>query len=154
MSFTGRDNDFLQTSVSNNGFFPALSLGELQKVYRVPANAPEEAITNQLKIAIATVNRELYEKQLAWQTQGFADLEEADASDDHEKDELVMMYKVAVFMWCKAELLEDFETFSRRDIADNIANQKYEVWKNCKKNSRSAINYLLNRTPAVSVELI
>lgn len=153
-SFTGRDNSFLTTEISNDGFWPDLSLGELQRIYRVPTSSPVETITHQLTLAMVDVNRQLNDLKIHWQKSGFTTLSEVEDSPLYAPQKPTTLYKTAVFMWCKAELLEDFETFTRRDIASNIAEQKPEVFAECKANARRAINLLLGRNASLSVELL
>lgn len=154
MSFTGRDDAFLDTEITNDGFFPDLVIGDLQKTYRIPASAPEETVTHQLKVAMARVNDELAAFKAAWIEQGYNTLSLAEASPANAGKKLAELYKMAVYSFAKAELLEDFETFTRRDIADNIANQEQKVWQAVKANGRWAVNSLKGLTKNVSVELL
>lgn len=154
MSFSGRDDEFLEATISNDGFFPNLSLGDLQKIYRIPASAPQETVEHQLTIAMAQVNSELVDYKAAWVIKGFTTLAFAQESPEADGQKLVSVYKMAVFNWAKAELLEDFETFSRRDIANNQADQSEQVWKGCKANARRAINLLKGLNKSLSVELL
>lgn len=154
MSYTGRDDAFLNTEITNDGFFPNLVIGDLQKTYRIPASAPEETVTHQLKLAVARVNEELKAFKCDWIAQGYNTLALAEESPANDGKKLADLYKMAVYSFAKAELLEDFETFTRRDIADNIANQEEKVWQGVKANGRWAVNVLKGLTKNVSVELL
>ena len=44
MSFSGRDDSFNDRTIANDGFFPDVSLGEFQKLHRVPSNIADDAV--------------------------------------------------------------------------------------------------------------
>lgn len=154
MSFSGRDDEFLVSTITNDGFFPNLALSDLQNTYRIPASAPQETVEHQLTVAMEEVNGQLVAFKASWIALGLTTLALAEASPTADGKKLTALYKKAVYSWAKAELLEDFETFSRREIANNQANQEEKVWISCKSNARRAIKNLLGLSKSLTVELM
>ena len=59
MPFSGRTEEFLDTEVQNDGFFPNLILGDLQEDYRIPTKYQTDTIVHHLKVAMDEVNQDL-----------------------------------------------------------------------------------------------
>ncbi|MGH1374407.1 MAG: head completion/stabilization protein [Cellvibrionaceae bacterium] len=151
MSFSGRPQEFHDQSVDNNGFFPALSLGEFQKLHRVPSNIAAETVEHQLTVAVGAVNLGLANEQTQWIDAGHANLVAVDSADNGAR---TSFYKAAVYYRAKAFLLADFQTFSRRDIAENIAKEHDDTKSLLLAESRRALKRLRGLTTTIGVELL
>jgi len=151
MAFTGRPQTFLDSTLSNDGFFPILSLGDFQKIYRVPADRAQEAVEHQLKVARNLVNDTLVAEKAAWELDGYATLAAVDLG---ENSDLVSYYLDAVYLKAKAELLHDFQTFTRRDQADDIAKDGDGTYQALLANSNRAVRRLKGITTNITAELL
>jgi Phage head completion protein (GPL) len=151
MSFTGRPQTFLDATVANNGFYPDVSLGEFQKLHRVPSNIADDAVTHQVTIAMGAVNIALAETKLVWDAAGHATLAAVDAVDAGQRESF---YKAAVYYRAKANLLADFQTFSRRDIAENQAKEHDNTRQMLLAESRKAMRRIKGLATTIDVELL
>lgn len=151
MSFTGRPESFLETTVTNNGFFPALPMREFQETYRVPAELAESAVVRQLVIARDYVNDQLNKQQEQWQSVEHASLEGVDIA---ESSRLVDWYKDAVFNRAKAHLLTDFETFTRRASAAEISDDAELLTQSLLARAKRALRRLRGQKGTITAELL
>lgn len=152
MSFTGRSDDFIESTVENlDNFYPAFSLGDFQKVYRVPTDRAQESIEHELKVACIEVNAQLQEQQEHWFSSGHTSLTEA-ASADSEPYEF--HYLSAVYLSAKAELLDDFENFSRRDTSSTIEQDSEDNYQRLKSQSTRSIKRILGVKTNITVEIL
>lgn len=151
MSFGGRPQEFLDKTITSDAFYPELSLGEFQKLHRVQSNIAGEAVEHQLTVAMGAVNLALQAEQDAWQPAGFNTLAEVDSSDSGNR---VTFYKAAIYYRAKAMLLADFQTFSRRDIAEDQAKEGESTKQLLLAESRKALKRVKGLTTTIGVELL
>lgn len=151
MGFTGKTEEFLDTVVANNGFFPTLELSHFQSVYRVPAEYETQAVIEEVNTAKNNINFIMQVQQEVWTLNGFATLEEV--IPDHPSIELPALYRESVYCWAKAELLKQFETFVRKESAENLAKESDETYDHWLARSRRSTRRMLGMT-TVTVELI
>ncbi len=151
MSFTGREQSVLEREIDNGSFFPKLSVGHFQEAYRVPADRAEEIVVQQLMFAAFEINTALKEKRASWLKAGHATLLAAESEEDMP---LTMLYLQAVYFQAKANLLSDFETFTRRSIAENTARDGEETEDDLRASSNRALRYLLGESPSLTVKMV
>lgn len=151
MAFTGKTQSFLDVVVANNGFFPALNLGDLQRIYRVPAELAKETVEHQVKLAINLTNDSLIKQQSTWQAAGHGDLA---AVQEAEGKDLNTYYTTAVYCRAKAELLQDFQTFSRRKTAENMAKDGEESYRALLVDSNRAVRRLKGINTNITARLL
>jgi hypothetical protein len=151
MSFNGRPQAFNDTNLVNDGFFPEVNLGEFQRLHRIPSFIADDTVKHQLKLAMANTNITLASKKSEWLDAGETDLAAMDAADNGQR---VTLYKSAVFYMAKASALIDFQTFSRRDEASNIAQEGEDTEQKLMAKSRNATRQLLGKAGTIDVELI
>lgn len=154
MSFTGKPQTFLTTEIINDGFFPDLSLGELQKVYRIPAEYQQDMVEAHLCLAMSDCNAQLAVKRQEWIGLGFETLQAVADQEVGIDVMFVHQYKRAVFMRAKGLMLMQFATLNRREQAENLAKESEETYQECLAQSGRAIRRLLGLTENVSVELL
>lgn len=153
MSFTGKPQTFLDTTISNDGFFPDLNLGDFQRVYRIPAEYAQELVEQKVRLAISDCNLQLLVQKADWIAQGvlkLADIDEAIGGIPV----LVDQYKSAVFMRAKGLLLMEFPTINRREQAENEAKESEDNFQYYLAQSGRAIRRFLGVPENVSVELL
>lgn len=152
MSFSGRQPEFLITTLDNDGFFPPLNLGDFQQLHRIPGHYADAAIEHQVDLARGELNFMLSGEKALWLVDGYATLAEVDAADAGNR---VRDYTAAVFYRAKSTLLADFQTMSRRDSADDQAKEADATYQRLMAESRKAIRRLLRlATTNLDVELL
>ena len=153
MSFSGRNQTFNATTLTNNGFYPNVSLGEFQKLHRVPSNIADDAVENQVSLAMGAVNLALEDTKAKaqWAATEYANLAAIDATDNGNRQRF---YRAAVYYRAKAKLLKDFQTFNRRPVAENQATESDEIYKTLIAESRRAMNQLPGIATTINVELL
>ena len=147
MAFTGKAQEYLETTIENDGFFPDLSLGVFQNVYRVPVEIAEEKVVEELSTAMLHVNIKLEEQVLDWTTAGNETLESVGQY-------LIQHYFMAVYNFAKANLLNDVETFTRRDKARQIDEDLDRTLQRLNARYQSSLKRLKGLPPNISAELI
>mgnify|MGYP000064799481 CR=1 FL=1 len=151
MSFSGRPQSFMEQTIVTDVFFPELSLGEFQNLHRVPSNIADAAVAHQVTVAVEHVNTLLNEQQANWHAAGFISLV---AVDNANQRALVSLYKTAVYYLAKANLLADFQTFSRRDIAENQATEADTTRQTLLAQHRKAVRRLQGKLGNIDAELL
>lgn len=154
MSFTGKPDTFLNTEITNDGFYPDIKLGELQRFYRVPAEYKSDVIEHHTRLAISDCNAQLAVKKAEWIAQGFTMLESVDNAMIGDELAKVEQYKRAVFCRAMGLLVMAFATLNRREQAENLAKEGDETIQYHLAQSGRAIRRLLGLTENVSVELL
>jgi len=153
MSFTGKSESFLNKTISNDGFFPDLNLGEFQKVYRVPAEYTQDLVEQKLRLSISDCNLQLAVQKVDWIQQGVTKLEDMDTAIGGFPV-MVEQYKSAVYSRAKGLLLMEFPTFNRREQAENEAKESPGNLQYYLAQSGRAVRRLLGLPENVSVELL
>lgn len=152
MSFSGRTETLMTDTITNDGFFPALVVGDFQSLHRVPSHYADDSILHHLDMARVHINAALESRKEAWMQAGFETLEATALALDPS---LPMFYRSAVYNRAKAYLLADFQTFSRRDIAADQAREGYEIQQSLLAESHRSLRKLLGHvTRSISVELL
>lgn len=154
MSFTGKSEVFLNTQIDNDGFFPDLNLGDLQRVYRIPTEYTPQMIETHLRLAMSDCNSQLAVKRFEWKELGFNSLQAVADQEVGIDVMFVEQYKRAVYMRAKGLLLGQFATMNRREQAENLAKESDETYQECLAHSGRAIRRLLGLTENISVALL
>jgi hypothetical protein len=154
LSFTGKSQTFLDTTLVNDGFFPDLNLGELQKVYRIPAEYQQEMIEQKLRVAMSDCNQMLAVRKAEWIGVGINALVDLEWGDIGGKPVAVDQYKSAVYCRTKGLLLMEFATTNRREAAENEAKESDETFQYYLAQSGRHVRRLMGLTENVSVELL
>jgi hypothetical protein len=138
-------------TVSNDGFYPNLSLDEFSKHMSVGKDNDVTRLTAIVTEAMIEINRSL----MTWREgqSGFASLDLVPAIMYGETSEKVFLYQSAVFNRARALLVEtrkDYDsTKSGRDKADQIELPADDYYRA----STEALNRLIDR-PRSTIELI
>lgn len=146
MSFSGKPTTFVDQTIENNGFWPDLSLAELQKAYRLPGEYLNETLVTHLSMAMIEVNRDLHRLMLSWQALGVTVVATADTLVLPERAHQVDLYKRAVYARAKATALSDFATITRRESAENTGKEAPERAETFLAFSQQAVRALQGRS--------
>lgn len=126
MSLTGKPSLTTADAITNDGFWPALTLADLLNKYRIPSEYADDVIKTGLLMAMIRVNEKLAPVKKALQDLGYTTLASyslANAKLIAGVDVMLTEYQNAVFCRAKAGLLKQFETLNRRPQAENAAKE-------------------------------
>ena len=126
MSLTGRTAQTTQSTVENDGFWPAISIGDLVGKYRIPSDYADSTVETGLLLGIIRINERLMAVKAAILADGhatFAEYLTANSLPVGGSELLQIHYEHAVCSRAKAHLLQDFKTISRREAAENEAKE-------------------------------
>ncbi len=154
MSFTGKPETFLNSTIANDGFFPNLSLGDFQVFYRLPVEFKQEVVEHHLRLAMVDCNAKLEDKKNEWVLLGACELAQADGREIGGKNILVEQYQRAVFCHAKATMLREFATVNRRQEAENLGKESAETHDDYFAQAKRAVRTLLGIKETITVELI
>jgi len=146
MSFSGKPTTVLDQTIENNGFWPDLSLAEFQKAYRLPGEYLGEVLVTQLNSAMYAVNTDLKRLANSWQGLGITNVATADPLLLPERTHQVALYKRAVYCRAKGDLLTDFATVTRREVAENTGKEAPERGEKYMEFSQQAVRALQGRS--------
>lgn len=126
MSFSGNPSKYAEQQIENDGFWPALSLAEFQKAYRLPGEYLVETLVDGLITAMIDVNNDLAKCKAKWQVAGVSSLKSADPMVLPERTFQAATYTRAVYCRAKANLLPQFASITRRESAENTGKEAPE----------------------------
>lgn len=153
MSFSGKPTTFVEQIIENDGFWPALSVSEFQKGYRLPAEYLVELLVTDLTTAMIEVNRDLAKRKGQWQNVGITSVESADPMVLPERTFHTATYKRAVYCRAKASALTQFATVTRRESAENTGKELPERGETFLEFSQQAVRSLQGRGRITAVLL-
>lgn len=139
--------------IENDGFWPALDLGEFQRIHRLRTDQLVDLQVTELNLATGAVNTDLARKKAQWQAAGVSDVESADSTVLPERTYIAQLYRQAVYYRAKAELLPQFATATRRETAENTGKEAPESAENLLARSQQAIRAIQGRG-RISVALL
>ncbi|WP_299594329.1 head completion/stabilization protein [uncultured Microbulbifer sp.] len=154
MSFTGKTDSYLESTIENNGFFPDLSLGNFQRLYRVPAEYHQEKVEHHLRLAMLDVNSDLFDQQDAWMTDGHATLGAVSAETIGGESVLEEQYRRAVFCRATANLFGEFATIYRREVGDSQAKESESTAQMYRSQADRALRHLQGTKTNITAELL
>jgi hypothetical protein len=153
MSFSGFTDDAVATTVQNDGWWPSVTVGEFQALYRIPSEYQTAMVVDALRLAMAWANRQLAEWRAARQAEGYAALDAVPGEELDGTPVLVMYYRRALFCQAKGLLMPQFKTMLRRAEAKNEALESEETEDKFFQYAQQALADFLGRD-RINVELI
>lgn len=112
--------------VSNDAFFPDISVADFQRECRIPPEYSQSQQRNMLISAMAGINIELTTFRLRSQTQGYQQLADIGPRIGGQSAH-VSSYLQAVYCRAKATLLVHFATLERREEAQALGKEGRET---------------------------
>jgi hypothetical protein len=122
MSLTGKPALTTAAAVTNDGFWPNLTLADLLNNYRIPSEYVDGVIQTGLSMALINVNQKLVSVKAKLVLDGYASLTAYTTAHPEAlngKQVLDELYKHAVYTRAKASLLMQFASINRRPQAEN-----------------------------------
>lgn len=152
--WTGKTDEYLATVITNDGFYPDLTLGDLQRDYRIPAEFAEDTVKRHLTVAVIEINSRLETKKTEWVTAGSATLEAVSAEKIGDEFILIAHYMRSVFCRAKALLLQQFATLNRKNAAQHAANESDENQQHWFSESDLALRKLTGEQSQYGIALL
>jgi len=144
-AYTGNPELATAEAITNNGFFPNLTLLELAVNYRVPNEYETDVIKDRLITAMIDVNTQLIPVRNALVTYVTLAAYCAAHSDQIDGVEvLILKYKEAVFSYARSFLLQRVKPTDPKEVYKTVAeNQETELYWRTK--SLDAIGFIFKR---------
>ena len=143
MSFNGFSDETVNSTVTNDGWWPDMDTGLFQTNYRLPAEFELGMVEDNLQLAMAETNRTLRTWKASQQEAGYQAMLDV-PSDEIGGDKLTLIYyRRAVFCLAKSALLKQFATTDRREAANNEAKESEETEDKFLEYARDAISDFL-----------
>ncbi|QSB01978.1 head completion/stabilization protein [Methylomonas sp. EFPC1] len=145
MSLTGKPSLTTAAPFTNDGFWADLSLGDLMTKYRLPGEYADDTIKWGLTLAVVNVNLDLEAVKLAIIGLGYVTLDAYIAAHPRPlngSDQTLVQYTHAVYSFAKAQLLPQFNSMNRREIAENAAKEAPETEQYWLDESAKAVQQL------------
>ncbi len=147
MSFTGKPSLTTADPVTNDGFWPDVSLADLLNNYRIPAEYADGVIETGLVIALLRVNETLEPVKQAVIDLGYTRLSDylsANSEQVNGVEVLISQYNHAVYTRAKAGLLQQFNSLNRKPIAENAAKESDDTEQYWLDESQASIRSFFN----------
>jgi len=127
--FTGTTGtDYQDTTITNDGFWPDLNVGEFERRRGVPVVQDSERIAFALANSVSEVNQQLETLKAKYIAQGVQKAADIQAFPNvNNKNRIVVQYEAAVMARAKADLLPDFATVSQKQVGDHLAERSEET---------------------------
>ncbi|XPV75181.1 MAG: head completion/stabilization protein [Desulfovibrio sp.] len=151
--FNGFPNKLSTEVITNNGFFPDVSVGEFQDRYRMPSSYTDRLIIDHLVSGICWANKQLAEYQITQVGEGHTTLAEVPADTVNNISIQEHYYFTAVCSYAKATLMQSFKTVNRRSEAKNEARESEDTEAKFMQYAGEAISDFLDK-PRITVALI
>ena len=125
--FSGKQPGFHSGTLTNQPFWPDMSLERLSVDYRIPNDLEYGTVAEHCRQAMTDINLRLYEYRKTQQEKGYTRLDEVPAETVDDESILLMLYRRAVSFRCKATVCRDYPTIDRREPAENQAKSSEET---------------------------
>lgn len=139
--------------VSNNGFFPDLSLDQFKADYNIDDRSDPEIVQRIIQANMITVNDDLQVYSCTQVRKGHTDLLSVPAEHYGDTSKLIIYYKQAVFARCKADILRNHATYdlTKRGSSELEQRESNALWY--VSESISALRKILGR-PTIRVRRV
>ncbi len=148
MSLTGNAPLTTAAPLTNDGFWPDISMSGLLDNYRIPSEYADGVIKTGLTLAMIRVNDQLKTVKKAIQDLGYNSLADYIAANPESiggQDVLTLQYENAIYARAKAGLLKNFATIDRREKAVNEAKESPETEQYWLNESQASIKAFFDK---------
>ena len=142
-----------ETSLTNDGWFPAVDLAELRAAVRLDGTVTPARLRHAAVNAMASVNAELASYKEAQLYAGHADLANVPAAKIADESVQLQRYRRAVYGCVQADLIEHYRDFDTTGAGDKAAEKLELRLDDLRRDVRWAISDLVGRR-RTTVELI
>lgn len=149
--FGGLPQDYSDITVTNDGWWPDVSVGDFQRQRSIPASISAETVTYALLMAIGEANAELMTYQSDQRAKGYGSAEDVPGPSAEGINQLCAQYLKTIFSRAKAELMGEI-TSAEREKA-NPGQQSEETRERLLAEASFAVRNITGY-PRVTVDLI
>ncbi|YCO01547.1 head completion/stabilization protein [Vibrio sp. VNB-15] len=127
--FDGKPATTYQTTeITNDGFWPNLTVGEFEKRRGIPSQLDADAVAVSLAAAVSQINIELALVKARYEAEGFMTaLDIPSLPEVLGKNSLVVLYEKAVFARAKADMVAEFASVTTKEAGNRIAEKEREL---------------------------
>ncbi len=146
MPLSGRPTNTTDRKITNDGFWPGLTVGDLTDKYRASTEYADPIVVEGLKYAITEANKDLFAAKFVMKAEGYDTLAAYAAAHSSQVDgeEVLHFYYVRAVCCCaKAFLLQNAQTLNRKPEAENAAKESPETQDYWLGQYQVAVNNLL-----------
>lgn len=132
-------NEISTENITNDGFFPEVSIAVFQQSYRLPLDYSIDVMKRELVMSIAYTNKELS----AWrESQTVGTLAEVEPNSKiNDEHLLTYFYLSAVYSHAKAELINNFATMQRDEGTKNTLEDSPGIRRALKRDFNKALEF-------------
>ncbi|MBO1107893.1 MAG: head completion/stabilization protein [Plesiomonas sp.] len=112
--FSGTPIEYLDKTITNDGFWPDVSVAQFQESRSIPPDLSNTTVVEALLAAIAEVNDSLESVKTRFMGKGIAHADQVPGPACDGVNQVVAQYKKAVFARAKADLLGEFASIGRQ----------------------------------------
>lgn len=153
MSFIATAGNSAGKVITNNSFFPDVSLDKCRELTRLDGTVTDGRLEHALINAIAQTNQDLYEWRIEQQSNGIAKLEDIPSDTINNKSILLHHYERAVFCFSRANLIERYADYDTTAKGDKKTDSLQDTIADLRRDGRYAVRDLLG-VNHVTVDLI
>ena len=113
--FSGTSIDFDDASLTNDGFWPDLSVKDFQSQRTIPADIDAATIRQALLTAAGEINDDLVKVVSQYRSAGFVSASRVPGVEIEGQNLLCARYCKAVYARAKADLMGEFASIGRRE---------------------------------------
>lgn len=113
--FSGTSIDFDDAILTNDGFWPDLSVKDFQSQRTIPADIDAATIRQALLTAAGEINDDLVKVAAKYQGDGYTRAEAVPGVEIDGENLLCARYRKAVYARAKADLMGEFASIGRRE---------------------------------------
>ncbi|WP_324029924.1 head completion protein [Pantoea sp. JZ2] len=113
--FSGTSIDFDDACLTNDGFWPDMSVKDFQSQRTIPADIDAATIRQALLTAAGEINDDLVKVAAKYQGDGHASAESVPGVEIDGENLLCARYRKAVYARAKADLMGEFASIGRRE---------------------------------------
>lgn len=145
-------------TISNNGFFPDISLSEIRNAMRIDGTVTNDRLKHSALNAISTVNKDLKKYRMEIQAEGYADfysyqISQYDSEMLNGEPIKIYLYKRAVYCLTVANLYERYRGYDSTKQGNDKAEQLIDTAGDLKRDYHFAVRDILGGQRMI-VELV
>lgn len=125
--FNGTTTEYQQATVTNDGFWPDIEVGDFERDRAMPADLQPATVAGAVLSAVAQVNIELAITKARLNAEGHWTAAEVPGPEVNGQNQLTVLYRQAVFARAKADLVTEAGSLSQREVGNNQATQGGDV---------------------------
>ncbi len=146
MSFNAVQPATYTAVVENDGFYPELTIPDLQRIGKLDNRLPEQTLIDYLGLAMVSVNTDLSRWQCQQMQRGYYALQDVPGAMVGGQTHLLMLYKSAVYNLATARILDDFPEYAMTDDGSGRAQDKQLLAQVYYRNSQAAVRKIAGKS--------